>query len=872
MNAFVRSLGLGLLLLILASKLGAGENSWSYTPFAASNQVPYPLVFTGDPDIFYSSSFRYLLRSDDGGRHWSHIEALPGTSNLKVDPGNPDLLFRSYYEYVMRSSNGGKSWAPVLYVTPYDSVDVLISRHFPGRVYVVSKQEIWQSRDGGATFSLRSALPEPEVGNHGVLTEAADGGLYLRRYYSCSRHCTRTWRIDRSLDQGATWVNLFSGPDGLNPIVQAVPHPTLPEVVYFLREAISSLHLFYSEDRGASVVDRGLMPGYGYVSTDETRPDTLVQSGGLALHRSANRGVSWQELTLPGTGLTEGTVVAGPAGRLAFYRLRVGNTLPAGPQSYLSNDAGSTWSALEVDSFSLSEGKSATFAGPDHVLYAQSQSKLYRSTDDGNTWQGLSGPLVYGPLVGDPASDTVYFVGSDQSSLQIWRSRDGGQTYTGLGYFGSMEAMVALRKNETTSLIATLRSGDLARSPDGGDTWVVGPPFIVGNPTNVHLETLAVSGESVYARAAATGGIYGSEDAGATWSYRGIEGDLLAAGGGLLAVLDRETNTMRVSTTGGAPLTSYPLPIPAFANLYNRSMLVGDSHGALYLLASSMVLRSRDQGRTWQSLTQGLPELTSDPQLLVHPADGDRLYWGEDPGFYRGTFADEGILALLRGRFEARLRWRTSAQAEWKSGTAAITSDQSGVFHLFTPERAEVAVQMLDGRSQGGRFWVFVASMTDVEIELEILDRVEGEVWRHHQAQGEIRSVADLSAFPRLPDPSRGALPLPFGGLFDSQPVVGLDNLFDVSVSWVANGEINVAKGRRLLGDTAAFTFFDDSAVDVVINIIDGRPLNGKYWVFGGSLTDVQFVVTIKNRETGVTKTFHNPPGTFAGFSDLSAF
>ena len=201
-----------------------------------------------------------------------------------------------------------------------------------------------------------------------------------------------------------------------------------------------------------------------------------------------------------------------------------------------------------------------------------------------------------------------------------------------------------------------------------------------------------------------------------------------------------------------------------------------------------------------------------------------------------------------------------------------MTSDQSGLFRLFPADRAEVAVQMLDGRAQGGRFWVFVASMTDVEIEVEILDRVEGEVWRHHQPLGEIRSTADLSAFPRQAEAISEALPLPFGGLFGPQPVITLNDQFDVSVSWIANGETHVAQGRRLLGETAAFTFFDGSAVDVLVNVIDGRSINGKYWVFGGSLTDVEFVVTVKNRATGAIKTIHNPPGAFAGFSDSDAF
>ena len=82
-------------LLVLALPLEAAEHSWSFTPVVPSSDLAHTVVLTDDPDVVYSQNFSHLQRSDDGGRHWSHVEAPPGTSPLAVDPRDPNVLFSS---------------------------------------------------------------------------------------------------------------------------------------------------------------------------------------------------------------------------------------------------------------------------------------------------------------------------------------------------------------------------------------------------------------------------------------------------------------------------------------------------------------------------------------------------------------------------------------------------------------------------------------------------------------------------------------------------------------------------------------------------------------------------------------------------------
>ncbi len=88
-----------------------------------------------------------------------------------------------------------------------------------------------------------------------------------------------------------------------------------------------------------------------------------------------------------------------------------------------------------------------------------------------------------------------------------------------------------------------------------------------------------------------------------------------------------------------------------------------------------------------------------------------------------------------------------------------------------------------------------------------------------------------------------------------------------------AGGAPIVVRGSHPFGDTAAFAFYNQHSLDLLVNVIDGRAINGKYWVFGGSLTDQEFDIEIRGNVTGqVVWSRHHPAGSFAGFGDVDAF
>lgn len=80
------------------------------------------------------------------------------------------------------------------------------------------------------------------------------------------------------------------------------------------------------------------------------------------------------------------------------------------------------------------------------------------------------------------------------------------------------------------------------------------------------------------------------------------------------------------------------------------------------------------------------------------------------------------------------------------------------------------------------------------------------------------------------------------------------------------------AQALPLADRTGAFYFFDRDAYDLIVKIVDGRGLNGRFWVFVGTLTDVEFRLTVMDTSNGDQRAYINPPGHVYGITDTGAF
>ena len=253
-----------------------------------------------------------------------------------------------------------------------------------------------------------------------------------------------------------------------------------------------------------------------------------------------------------------------------------------------------------------------------------------------------------------------------------------------------------------------------------------------------------------------------------------------------------------------------------------------------------------------------------------------------------------GSTLCLGGRFRAQVTWRAPGIGTGTgAGQAVPLTDDTGAFWFFSPENPELVVKALDGRTFNHHYWVFYGALSNVEYDLTVTDAITGARRVYHNPAGTMASRADTRAFQEpgpppaaaaafLQEPQSAALseePIcPPGTGFCCPPLPGVPCLhggrFSVDVEWriPSTGQLGFGQEVSLTNDSAYVWFFDRDNIELLIKILDGRGVNGKYWVFYGALSDVEYTIRVTDHLTGKVKTYHNPAGTMASRADTSAF
>jgi hypothetical protein len=99
------------------------------------------------------------------------------------------------------------------------------------------------------------------------------------------------------------------------------------------------------------------------------------------------------------------------------------------------------------------------------------------------------------------------------------------------------------------------------------------------------------------------------------------------------------------------------------------------------------------------------------------------------------------------------------------------------------------------------------------------------------------------------------------------------DSRFGVEVAWtIPGGGSGIGHASPQTNDTGLFWFFSDSNLELVVKVLDGRAINGHFWVYYGGLSDVEYTITVTDNQTGESEIYHNPASQLASGADTSAF
>ncbi len=99
------------------------------------------------------------------------------------------------------------------------------------------------------------------------------------------------------------------------------------------------------------------------------------------------------------------------------------------------------------------------------------------------------------------------------------------------------------------------------------------------------------------------------------------------------------------------------------------------------------------------------------------------------------------------------------------------------------------------------------------------------------------------------------------------------DGRFAAQVSWRdAAGNAGTARAVALGEKAGYFTFFGPENVEVLVKVVDGTAVNGRFWVFAGSLTRTEVTLRVDDLLTKQRRSYRQPLGQQASLADTRAF
>jgi len=251
---------------------------------------------------------------------------------------------------------------------------------------------------------------------------------------------------------------------------------------------------------------------------------------------------------------------------------------------------------------------------------------------------------------------------------------------------------------------------------------------------------------------------------------------------------------------------------------------------------------------------------------------------------FRSTCIPGGLQLCLgsNGRFALEADWQTPDGNQGPAMPAPLADDTGG-FWFFSASNMELLAKVLDGRAVNGNFWVLWGGMTNVGVTLRVTDTLRGSTRTYTNPVGSFPSMADVNAFP---DPSPPPAPRP--PTSRTAPDTGaatppacattpttlcLHGRFLVGLQW-QDGADQVGLGQVIpaTSDSGYVWFFAPDNVELAVKVLDGTAVNGHFWVFAASLSNVQFAMTVTDTVTGAVRVYDNPAGIMRSFGDTAAF
>ncbi|MEK7256790.1 MAG: hypothetical protein AAB316_18695, partial [Bacteroidota bacterium] len=600
-----------LLLAALAPAMIAfGQNYWS--PLAGPYGIPLAEMAVTDNGLVYLfTQNKGVLRSDNDGESWLPLNdglpqfAYPYVTYVATAPGGKVYISDGTTMY--RLSSSGNSWQNISLNFP-DYPDQIFTNP-QGHLFVTAygfPGAVFRSTNQGSTYT--TWLPEGSL--EGFYFDFAFLGSGKNFAFATDFW---EWKLYKISDNGSQVTPLTQG---LSEMYELMYHPSGN---LFLGGDL----LLRSSDEGSSWDTLEILPGStsaGVFTLDLHPSGDIYAQTGAGVFISKDLGDTWSPSSLPVTDYNYSWQFA-----MNQNALFAADTYCQSNLLLRSSDNGESWEHLE-DEFFVPNIHSI-FKDPFGNLYASdcTAGHMLRSPDEGYSWEPFLLPNGSNVLILEKNSLGYLFAVAEEAD-SLFRSTDGGVAWENITPPG-LSNILWLDANPQDELYLQAEAF-FAKSADHGETWTPAsaPPFSGEAKYAFHPDG------SLYAWSVFSSGIWRSQN-GQGWTHLLESGDMVVG--------------FHSSSTGDIFFSKYNSwqqeeglyrstdQMATYELIYESTPvhIFSDLEGDVFIRTNDGIEYSEDDGATWQTLNQGLPDdlqpntfYISDDQYIYAGFTGDVIY------------------------------------------------------------------------------------------------------------------------------------------------------------------------------------------------------------------------------------------------------
>lgn len=577
------------------------------------------IIFVGTPD-------GGMWKTTNGGTSWTNMNdflTVIGCCDLVIDPSNSQIMYLATGDIegdrrsvgILKTVNGGTSWTPTSITwTIQDNWKTSKLRMDPA-----NSQKMILSTDGG-TFSTTDGWVTNTQGTFPAGNPALKD-MELKPNDANTVYASGT-KLYKSTDFGINW----------NEITTGLPNSNISRIALAVSPANSNyVYALYGKQSDQSF---------------------------MGLYRSVNSGTSFSTqytgpLNLLGYDLNGLDLGSGQA----FYDLEMevnpadaNKVTLASINQWQTSNGGTSWT---IKSHWTGAGGKPTVHSDFHciqyepgsstTLYSGSDGGLWKSTDDGVTWNDISNNLNISQV-------NKLGVSQSDANLNIAGMQDNGTNVkngaTWGNIFGGDGGESFIDWNDDNTLYYCYVKSEVHRSDDGGtsDNQVTtGLP----NGGSEDFYSSFHQDPTVSSRIYAGGHLelYRSNNKGDNWTMLGTPSgadnitEFAIAPSNNQIIYSVKSDAVSKSTNGGTTWTDITGTIPAAtASPVMVAVSNTDPQKVWVVLsgysAGDKVFKSVDGGTSWTNISAGLPNLPMNTVVSVNNSLTDAIYVGADIGVY----------------------------------------------------------------------------------------------------------------------------------------------------------------------------------------------------------------------------------------------